>query len=133
MTTFRRIGMALACLSATAAGLAVSTPAQAVPAASASSFVLAIVPEYGGPVSTATLRCEPAGGTHPHPIAACAQLESANGDFYAVEGTRGACTLEYRPVTAISVGDWRGTLITYRETFSNRCTMERATSGIFNF
>ncbi|GAB1690963.1 SSI family serine proteinase inhibitor [Krasilnikovia sp. M28-CT-15] len=135
MTTFRRIGIALTCLSVTAAGLAVAAPAQARPATShsATAFVLAVVPEYGGATRLATLRCEPAGGTHPDPIAACYQLRTAGGDFDAVEGIRGACTMEYRPVTAMSLGYWRGTPTSYRETFSNQCVMEHATSGIFDF
>jgi len=135
MTILRRISIVLICLSATAAGLAVATPAQARTAASqsASEFVLAVVPEYGGPTRVATLRCEPAGGTHPDPIAACYQLRVADGDFDAVEGIQGACTMDYRPVTAVALGYWRGTRTSYRETFSNQCVMEHATAGIFDF
>ncbi|WP_211277868.1 SSI family serine proteinase inhibitor, partial [Couchioplanes caeruleus] len=86
-----------------------------------------------GPTRLATLRCEPAGGTHPHPVAACSQLQAAGGDFAAVRGTRGPCTLEYLPVTAITHGYWRGTPTSYSETFPNQCVMERTTGGIFDF
>lgn len=135
MTTFRRIGIALTCLSATAAGLTVATPAQARPveSQSASAFILAVVPEFGGPTSMATLLCDPAGGTHPDPVAACYVLRIAGGDFHAIQGVRGPCTMDYRPVTAIAYGYWRGTPTSYSETFTNPCLMERATSGVFNF
>jgi hypothetical protein len=62
-----------ACGSA-AAPRAAQAGARTLSAAARVSLVVTIYPPDDGPPTHATLRCEPAGGTAPHPAAACARL-----------------------------------------------------------
>jgi hypothetical protein len=80
-----------------------------------------------------SLRCLPIGGDHPDPTAACTALTEADGDIAAVPSTSGACTREYRPVTATAQGVWRGRLTSFRETYSNACVLARQVGPVFNF
>ena len=75
--------IAAACASAvTACG---STPAASPPAAAAAKVSLDITVSTtpGAPTKHWTLRCDPAGGTHPNPAAACAVLLKAKAPFAA--------------------------------------------------
>lgn len=80
-----------------------------------------------------SLRCLPLGGDHPDPVAACDALVDADGDLTAVAGTSGACTREYRPVTATAQGVWRGRLTSYRATYSNACVLSHRLGPLFAF
>ncbi|MGP4025025.1 SSI family serine proteinase inhibitor [Actinomadura sp. 3N407] len=72
-------------------------------------------------VDYSTLTCEPAGGTHPTPEIACAELAKANGDVSRVPWRQGwACLQVWDPVDATATGYWRGMPIRpYSETITN--------------
>lgn len=92
---------------------------------------------YGEDATTvqraATLRCEPLGGDHPAAAEACTELVRVNGDFAALDGPDRMCTKEYQPVTVTVSGVWRGRQTSYRQTFSNRCTLIQAKGSVFEF
>ena len=79
------------------------------------------------------LTCEPAGGTHPDPETACKQLAQVNGDFGALNVNPGPCILIWAPVTVTAKGTWRGTPVSYQETFPNSCVLGRQTGAVFAF
>jgi len=79
-----------------------------------------------------TLRCDPAGGTHPHPESACRVLGEAGGDIAKIPGRPGTlCPSVYEPVTAIATGDYQGTRVMFRHSYPNRCDLARRTGPIF--
>jgi Subtilisin inhibitor-like len=80
-----------------------------------------------------TLRCNPNGGDHPDVDGACTALNQVDGDFIALSGEGGVCTREYRPVTVIVNGVWRGQHTHYRATYSNRCMLIRSKGTVFEF
>ncbi len=98
-----------------------------------SSLTLTIAaPE--GPATTVELTCDPSGGSHPDPKAACAELLAVAGDFDELSGDpTTACTMEYRPVVANADGTWHGRPVYWEARFSNDCTMTSATGTIFRF
>ncbi|MGJ7906898.1 SSI family serine proteinase inhibitor [Actinopolyspora sp. H202] len=83
---------------------------------------------------SATLRCEPTGGTHPRAEEACEQLTNSEGEFGALQEERNPmCPLVYRPVTVQATGMWRNQAVDHRETFSNKCEMRAKTGKVFEF
>ncbi|GAA1932864.1 SSI family serine proteinase inhibitor [Kitasatospora viridis] len=84
---------------------------------------------------TATLDCDGAtpAGDHPDAAAACADLLGAQGDFSALTPSHTFCPELYLPVTATAVGLWDGQTVTYQQTFTNTCALQRATGRIFAF
>jgi hypothetical protein len=82
---------------------------------------------------TATLTCEPAGGTHPDPKTACAQLAAVNGDFGALNVNPGPCFLIFDPYTVTATGYWRGTPVNFQRTYANSCILGRQTGAVFAF
>ncbi|GLF95941.1 SSI family serine proteinase inhibitor [Streptomyces yaizuensis] len=114
---------------------AASVPAgQAAPAAHIGPGLLLTVagPGSGGHRSV-TLLCDPPGGTHPEPVAACDALALAGGDPNALAGEPGICPLDYNPVTASAYGDFRGRVVSWRKTFTNACVLHRETTPVFDF
>jgi hypothetical protein len=74
--------IAAACASAvTACGS--STPAASPPPAAKVSLDITVSTTPGAPSKHWTLRCDPAGGSHPDPAAACAVLLKAKAPFAA--------------------------------------------------
>lgn len=76
-----------------------------------------------------TLSCAPtAGGTHPAPEAACAELK-AGSEGGAFEGLLAApdpdrmCPQHFDPVTVTVDGVWEGSRTSWAYTFANTCTM----------
>jgi hypothetical protein len=91
-------------------------------------------------IGTAVLTCNPAGGSHPHPAAACDDLDQARGDFTNLPGVPGtACDDMYDPVQASAVGTWNGPLIGwltgalrfFSNTYGNICDLYRSTGWVF--
>jgi len=83
---------------------------------------LSVFPQLGsGAARTATLECDPAGGTHPDATTACAELDAVNGDIRLVPPRPGwKCLGIWDPVVATASGYWPGVPIEpYSETFSN--------------
>jgi hypothetical protein len=131
------IGILATGVSTTAALIAIGTPAAAAPTAPApdSTLVLAVLPadHSGVPSRLATLECDPDGGSHATAGSACDDLRLVDGDIPALADEHGICTRVYQPVTAIAAGTWEGNPVAYRETFSNRCVLLRATGEVFDF
>ncbi|GIF05245.1 SSI family serine proteinase inhibitor [Actinoplanes siamensis] len=138
MYSIRRAGVLALSLCAATATLAAGSPAQAAPTpapASSGRVVLSVFPAEVGDETprVAVLRCDVDGGTHRLAKTACDELRAVDGDVAALADDEAICTREYRPVTAVAVGVWRGEPLTYRATFSNRCILLSATGNVFNF
>jgi hypothetical protein len=86
-----------------------------------------------GSSSAVSLRCQPAGGTHPKPEHACAELAAVNGAFELLPSHPKACPLIYQPVDVSAHGRWRGRPVTFAATFDNRCLAVVGTNEIFDF
>lgn len=85
-----------------------------------------------GDLKVSTLRCGPAGGSHPAATSACAQIDRVDGDLSQLDARpQTVCTLEYDPVTATARGTWEGKIVNYHETFPNRCAMYSYTGSVF--
>jgi hypothetical protein len=118
--------------------LAVALPFAVTGFASAStvtSVVTLAVYAPGGALETVELECDPAGGTHPNPTDACDELLLAQGDFDALADQQELtnCTMEYRPVSAVAYGTWRGEPVWWEREFGNHCTLRTATGTVFQF
>lgn len=123
----------LVALTSTAALAAPFGPDPVVPSANATSLVLTVAPQQTVGHSV-TLRCNPAGGTHPNAAGACAALDSAGGDFTKLAPTAGRmCPHLVHPVTVRANGTYRGAPVAYAKTFNNSCEMDRATHPLFDF
>ncbi|MFJ6698884.1 SSI family serine proteinase inhibitor [Streptomyces sp. NPDC091272] len=79
------------------------------------------------------LRCSPAGGSHPDPLAACNALAWARGDFDALPGEPRACTKQHDPVTATARGSRHGQTVRWTRTFANACMLDAQTGAVFRF
>jgi hypothetical protein len=100
---------------ATAAGHGVAEP----------DHLVITVTDSGSVDGTYELTCQPAGGTHPDPAAACETLAQAEQPFVAADG-KALCTFVYGgPATAVVEGTWAGEPV--RATFdrSNGCEIAR--------
>lgn len=83
---------------------------------------------------TATLRCDPPGGTHPNAAAACSAVAAVSGDLELLPRRPDVfCPAVYDPVTVEAAGTWRGRPVNYRATFGNRCELGATTGAIFRF
>ncbi|MDA3647181.1 protease inhibitor [Saccharopolyspora indica] len=84
---------------------------------------------------TATLTCEPAGGSHPAASDACAILVQAAGNIADVptQSPNATCPLIWRPVAVTTTGLWNGTPIDYSKTFPNDCVLRSELGAIFDF
>lgn len=89
----------------------------------------------GEPLRKVELWCDPDMGSHPTPGTACAAIDAAEGDLSLLAGDPGACTLDWRPMTAVAEGYWHGgvTTVDFRRTYGNRCAMHRDTTPVFDF
>ncbi|RKS74429.1 subtilisin inhibitor-like [Actinomadura pelletieri DSM 43383] len=98
-------------LSLVVGGVAATAPAVAAstPPTSLTEIELTVTPQKGGKPRTATLTCEPAGGTHANAEVACAELAMVNGRIKDVPWRKGRLCLQYwEPVDATATGYWRG-------------------------
>lgn len=78
-----------------------------------------------GAIRTWTLRCNPPGGTHPSPEAACRALEHGAAALQPVPDDK-ACTEIYGgPETAEITGTWDGRSVHSRLSRINGCEIER--------
>lgn len=126
-------GVAVAAVSA----MALAPAASAAPATTAaeSELTLSILPEYPderNPTTVVTLECDPAGGDHPDPKLACAELAAVDGNFEALDRPA-YCTSEWDPVTITATGTWRGRTVDFSDTYTNRMCAAVATGGVYDF
>lgn len=102
--------------------------------ANQTSYLSLAIAFQEGPIKVVTLECAPAGGNHPNPKAACADLMPVDGDLNQVGGDQtAACTMEYRPVNASARGHWEGQPISWDAEFPNNCTLATNTGTVFHF
>jgi hypothetical protein len=95
------------------------------------SFALSITSKATGAlIAKASLTCDPAGGSHPDPEAACRQLAEADGRIEAIPAEEGPCQLIFKPVILRASGTWNGEDRRFEGEFSNLCFGNRATGGV---
>jgi hypothetical protein len=87
----------------------------------------------GGGTKSVKLECDPPGGTHPKAAEACAVLEAAGGNLFAIEPAHNACFLVYSPVTVEVHGKWHGWQTSMQFSYGNSCEMKRALGVIVDF
>jgi hypothetical protein len=114
--------------------VAVLTTAGAADAAvrPGTDLTLAYMAEAGY-ATAVTLRCDPPGGAHPKPSAACRLLRTVGGHPARLRPARTMCTMIYAPITAQITGKWHGKKISWSKTYGNTCEMTRATGMLFRF
>ncbi len=132
--TALKVRTALAALTA-AAALAGCAGTSGGPAASggsggggaqATSLQVRVDAGTGASPVTWTLTCDPPGGTHPQPSAACAQLEAAKTDPFAPTPTSMMCSMIYGgPQTATVSGTFAGRPVQARFARTNGCEVAR--------
>jgi hypothetical protein len=99
------------------------------------SFSLSITSKATGDlIAKASLTCNPAGGSHPNPEAACEQLTKAEGRIEAIPEKQGICPKIFKPVILSASGTWDGEERKFQREFSNQCEAVLATGGVvFDF
>ncbi|MCE7004613.1 subtilase-type protease inhibitor [Kibdelosporangium philippinense] len=81
-----------------------------------------------------TLTCDPPGGNHPYPEAACFDIATAEGDLARLPGEPGkVCSGVYKPVTVTALGDWWGVPVRFQESYGNACKLRAGTGLVFGF
>ncbi|WP_424185946.1 SSI family serine proteinase inhibitor [Actinokineospora sp. G85] len=121
----------LAVLAATAAGPA--TPPVAGHTDDVTRLVL-VVSDHQDGLRTTTLRCEPPGGDHPQPQAACAALDAVGGDITQLSSSGDTiCTLQYAPVRVSAYGYWRGHEVSVSHEYGNPCLMNAESGPVFTW
>ncbi|MGW0364427.1 subtilase-type protease inhibitor [Streptomyces sp. NPDC002990] len=130
-------GAAGAATAGTAAGGKATAGTASLYAPSALVLSVSAGEDTGGTVLRAvTLVCAPAPrGTHPDPVAACAELRahSAQLDAITAPAANVACTREWNPMTVTAVGVWEGRRLGYSYTFGNPCGLQNTTGVLFDF
>ncbi|MGH8905848.1 MAG: SSI family serine proteinase inhibitor [Egibacteraceae bacterium] len=98
---------------------------------SQSFFTMSIASVNSGEIiAEVSLTCEPPGGSHPNPTAACEQLSRADGRIEDIPAESGFCTFELNPVIVSASGSWRGEARRFEKEFANRCLAVRGTGGV---
>ncbi|MEU9015960.1 subtilase-type protease inhibitor [Streptomyces sp. NPDC048479] len=141
----RRSAAKIACIAGTVAGLVALTVGPAAASEphslySPSAMVLTVGQGESAATATieraATLTCTPtAGGTHPDAKAACADLERAHGQpaLTLNDDSGRICPKIYAPVTVTADGVWKGTRVSYEQTFANSCVARSRVTHLFDF
>ena len=94
--------------------------------AASTSTDLTIVVDDNGKTETWTLTCDPAGGTHPHPDAACSALAAKGRIAMPPVAKDVMCTQIYGgPQTAKITGTWRGEPVSASFSRHNGCEISR--------
>ncbi|MFI7698899.1 SSI family serine proteinase inhibitor [Nonomuraea sp. NPDC049480] len=117
----RTIGMIALC----AAFLACSSPAQAARPPKATLKIIIAVKDQ--PARGATLHCNPDGGNHPNPKAACDLLRQVGGDLNKIHVPKNAaCGNEVEPYVVVITGQWHGKKVRWDKGYRNGCAMKAA-------
>lgn len=120
-TAARRLAALGLCVTATLTAPFAALPANA---ASGADFIITIDPATGG-AYVMRLTCDPDGGIHPRPGAACGVLREVHGNVEALNVNPGPCPKDYAPVDVTVEGHWYERPVSYHNEFHNRCLMER--------
>lgn len=95
--------------------------ADTVAGASRTELVIEYSPDRGAPVQRQTLTCDPAGGDHPDPERACADLAAAQEPFASLPSDT-VCTQVFGgPQTATVTGTYRGEQVRLELSRSDGC------------
>lgn len=95
------------------------------PSPGRTELTIAVTETRGGQPTTWTLTCDPPGGTHPDPAAACAALDAGDAAFAPVSADV-ACTEIYGgDQTARVTGNWRGEPVDATFSRANGCEIDR--------
>ena len=95
-------------------------------AASTATALKIVVNEGGGKTDNWTLTCDPAGGTHPHPDAACAALAAKGKTALPPVSKSIMCTQIYGGAqTAEITGTWNGKPVNATLSRQNGCQINR--------
>ncbi|MEV4174146.1 SSI family serine proteinase inhibitor [Nonomuraea sp. NPDC049709] len=121
LTAARRLAALGLCAAATLAMPFTALPAGA---ATGAELFITVTPIADGAYSM-RLTCDPDGGLHPRPEAACAVLRDVDGHMDALNVDPGPCPLHIDPVRVEVAGYWYDMPVSYRAEFPNRCVMER--------
>jgi len=98
------------------------------------TFSLSIASPAGEVIATASLTCNPAGGSHPNPKAACEQLSNVAGHIENIPEKPGICPEIFKPVILRASGTWDGEPRDFKQEFPNQCQAVLATGGVvFDF
>ncbi|WP_188187246.1 SSI family serine proteinase inhibitor [Nonomuraea sp. SYSU D8015] len=117
----RTIGTIALC----AAFLACSAPAQAARPPKATLKIIIGVKDQ--PARGATLHCNPDGGNHPNPRAACDLLRKIDGDFNKIHVPPNTkCGQQVKPYVAVITGQWHGKKVQWDMGYRNGCAMKAA-------
>lgn len=133
--------MALTALTALAwPGAAGAAPAGTASLYAPSALVLSVAAGEDADAATVvravTLVCAPRpGGTHPDPVAACAELTAYGRqlDPLAEPASDAVCTREWDPMTVTADGVWEGRRLNYAYTFANPCGLRNTSGVLFGF
>lgn len=138
-----RVAVATAFTGALLMGLTTASPAAAdldeSSVAAPAELELRITPldvtgeEAIGDPEVVSLTCDPAGGTHPTPEAACDSLEAVDGVFEELPSRSTFCPLIWAPVLTQASGEWDGQQSDYSEVYANACVAAASTDDVFNF
>ncbi|UBU10811.1 SSI family serine proteinase inhibitor [Nonomuraea gerenzanensis] len=121
LTAARRLAVLGLCAAAALAGPFTTLPANA---AAGADLYITVTPRDGGAYSM-HLTCDPDGGFHPFPRAACGALHEVDGYLARLDVDPGPCPLIWDPVEVEATGHWYGRPNSYYEEFPNRCVLER--------
>ncbi|MFI7633340.1 SSI family serine proteinase inhibitor [Nonomuraea sp. NPDC049400] len=124
MTLVLTAARGLAVLGLCATPFLAPLPAAAGDDAPGAELLIAVRPSSGGGYAR-TLTCDPDGGLHPRPVAACDALREVDGRVEDLDVDPGPCPMIYDPVTADVAGHWHGEDVSFHQEFSNNCVMER--------
>lgn len=129
MTALRRTALASGLLAAgvllAACGTGSSGGSSSPSSAGLTRLTVTARPAPGAAAQTWTLRCDPAGGSHPDPAAACAELAKAPDPFSPTPPDR-ACTMIYGGAqTATLTGTYRGRSVNASYSRTDGCEIAR--------
>jgi hypothetical protein len=82
-------------------------------------------PARGGTSFSTSLTCDPAGGTHPNPARACAQLRAIDDPFGPVPSEQPCILVRAGPQVAVVRGSYRGKPVETRFDRSDSCETRR--------
>ena len=106
-------------------GTPVTAPGQAEPTPTPPGLSI-IVDDGSGTTTTWQLSCDPPGGTHPDPRAACQALEANGATALPAVPKDRICTQVYGgSQTATITGTWRGARVRSRLSLRNGCEIAR--------
>ncbi|WP_328946859.1 subtilase-type protease inhibitor [Streptomyces sp. NBC_00250] len=126
---------ALLCLAGTAGVAEARTESLYAPSAVVLSIGKGTDASSATVLRAVTLSCAPtAGGTHPAPEAACAELKATSEDgafagLLASPEPDRMCPQHFDPVTVTVDGVWEGSRTSWQYTFANACAMGVTLNG----